>query len=145
MQSSVNPYEINLTASAKAAYLELRQRARAAEARNDLADPNISAFHFVDHAIRHVIPNTPENTRFALHEPLTAMFRIKKGRIRIMWVANTDLRSVVIVFISNTPCKDADDAQKYATLNRLAKAGLLGTVLDDYRKATSVPPDAPVN
>lgn len=134
---------IHLTASAKSAYLDLRRRAREAEDNNDPRNPDIAAFQFVDDLIRNEIPKNPTNKKFVLHGPLREMFRVVNGRVRVLWAVHGGI--VVVVFVSNTPCKDADDQHKLAIWNALQKAGLLGTVMDDLRKAAFVSPDAPLN
>ncbi len=99
----------------------------------------------VDDAIRRLIPADPTNQKYALHEPLDQLYRIAKGRLRIVWMVDVDHRAILIVFISNTLRKEGDAHDPYKVLNAVARAGYLNKILDDWRKAMEVPPDAPID
>jgi hypothetical protein len=139
------PYEVELTESAETVYRELRQRSMDAEARGDISNQHCTTFRMVDQAIRTVIPADPTNKKYALHEPLANFFRIAKGRLRIVWVVSTEHRAILIMYISETLRKEGDAQDPYRVLGRLARAGYLKTVLEDWQRAFAVPPDAPVH
>ena len=139
------PYTIDLTESAEAVYLGLRQRSLDAEAKGDPSNQHCTTFRMVDQAIRTVIPADPTNKKYALHEPLANFFRIAKGRLRIVWAVSTEHRAILIVYISETLRKEGDAQDPYRVLGRLARAGFLKNVIEDWQRAFAVPPDAPVH
>jgi len=99
----------------------------------------------VDEAIRKIIPLNPIDKNYGLHDPLSDMFRFKKGRIRIVWAADSRSREVLIVFISDTPRKEGDAKDPYVILQALAQQGYLKKVVNDWRRALEVPPDAAIH
>lgn len=139
------PFKIELTASAEAVYLELRQHALDAEGRGDGTNQHCTTFRMVEQAIRTVIPANPTDKKYALHGPLANFFRIAKGRLRIVWAVSTEHRAILIVYISNTPRKEGDAQDPYEVLHRLARAGYLRTVIADWQRAFTVPPGSLVN
>jgi mRNA-degrading endonuclease RelE of RelBE toxin-antitoxin system len=116
-----------------------------AEARGDIGNQNCTTFRMVDQAIRTVIPADPTNKKYALHEPLANFFRIAKGRLRIVWAVSTEHRAILIVYISETLRKEGDAQDPYRVLGRMARAGFLKNVIEDWQRALAVPPDAPVH
>jgi len=143
--TTLPPYKVSLTASAKQAYLELEEHHLRAEAAGDSSNQHCTTFRAVDDAIRRIIPNDPLNMRYALHEPLRDMYRIAKGRLRIVWAVAPEFREVLILYISNTPRKEGDAQDPYAILNAMAKAGYLKTIIEDWQRALAVPPNPTVN
>lgn len=139
------PFTIQMTASAEAVYLELRNRSLAAEAKGDSSNQHCTTFRMVEHAIRTVIPANPTDKKFALHGPLANFFRIAKGGLRIVWAVSLEHRGIMIVFISDTLRKEGDAQDPYEILTRLAKAGYLKTVIEDWRRAFTVPPGSMIN
>ena len=134
-----------MTASAEAVYKDLHQQSINAEGKGDPTNQHCSTFRMVDEAIRKLIPANPTDKKYALHGPLSDFFRIKKGRLRIVWAVSTAHRGILIVFISDTPRKDGDAQDPYVVLNRLAKAGYLKNVITDWQRAFTVPPGSLVN
>ncbi len=94
--------------------------------------------------IRRLIKTHPFRKEYALHAPLGDMYRFIKGRVRIMWFAVPTSREVLVIFISNTPCPEAGEAERLAMMKVLADGGFL-SVLEEYRRATSVPRNAPLH
>jgi Toxin with endonuclease activity, of toxin-antitoxin system len=140
------PYTVLLTASAEAVYLELRERALAAEARDGAAtSQHCTTFRMVDEAIRNIIPADPLNRKYALHAPLEDMYRIAKGRLRIAWVAESKHRQLLILFISDTPRKEGDAQDPYRILTAMMKSGHLNSIVEDWRRALDIPPDSSVH
>ena len=66
-------------------------------------------------AIKITIANDPLNKKYALRDQLSKMFRLRKGRLRICWIASSRVRRVCILFISETLRKkgDASDPSSY--------------------------------
>jgi mRNA-degrading endonuclease RelE of RelBE toxin-antitoxin system len=125
--------------------LEMEERHRHALEQDDPGNDHCTTFKAVDDAIRRLIPADPMNKKYALHKPLDGFYRIAKGRLRILWAVEPDLREILIVFISDTPRKEGDTKDPYVIWNAMAKAGYLQEIVDDWRKVLAVPPDAPIN
>ena len=145
VSSALKPYNVSLTASAKAVYLEMRRRSLEAESKGNHRSAHCKTFRIVDDAIRRLIPADPTNSKFALHRPLHNFFRIAKGRLRIVWAVAPEHRELLIVFIADTLRKDGDVSDPYAILGAMQKAGFLKEMIEDWQRALTVPPDAPVH
>jgi mRNA-degrading endonuclease RelE of RelBE toxin-antitoxin system len=139
------PYRVFMTASAKAVYKALYEQSAAAEAANDPTNNHCTVFRMVDDAIRRLIPSDPLSRKYALTEPLSGIFRIKKGRLRIAWMAHSESRSVLILFISDKPRKEGDARDPYRILSRLMKAGYFRTEIEQWHRLTERPPDASIH
>ena|SRR3990167_2067238 len=134
-----------MTAQAKAVYLEMRQRCIDAVAKNDPTNNHCTMFRMVDDAIRRLIPSDPLSKNYALSEPLANMFRIRKGRLRIVWIADSESRELLIVFISNTPRKEGDARDPYRILTKMMKDGHLKNLIDEWRRLTEPAPGASIH
>ena len=145
LQPPPKPYRVTLTESASKVYLELEERNHEALKNDDPTNQHCTSFRMVDEAIRTLIPSDPANKKYALHAPLTDLYRISKGRTRIAWVVDTTHREILIVYISDTPRKEGDKNDPYVVLNAMAKAGYLKTMIEDWRKALEIPPDSAVH
>ena len=139
MPSSSVPYRVTMTESAKRTYLELRKRSRAAEAKGESTNQHCTTFRMVDDAIRHLIPIDPINKSHALHKPFSDFFRIAKGRLRIVWAADSSHREILIVFISNMPRKEGSVTDPYVILHALLRKGHLDSAVKDWRIALEIP------
>src|SRR5271157_5394096 len=97
------PYTVEMTASAEAVYADLYRKAKAAEASGHSGSAHATTFNMVREAIKTIIPNDPLNKRYALRGKLSNIFRLRKGRLRICWIASSRMRRVCILFIAQ-PC-----------------------------------------
>jgi len=111
--SRPGPYEVDMTASAEAVYTGFYRKSREAEARGDYANSRCTTFRMVREAIREIIPKDPTNKRYALAGELSNTFRIKKGRLRICWLASSKLRRICILYISESVRKQGDIHDPY--------------------------------
>ncbi|HYB96500.1 MAG TPA: type II toxin-antitoxin system YhaV family toxin [Vicinamibacterales bacterium] len=139
------PYTISLTKSAEDAYLAMKQRSDAAIEKGDDQNQHCKTFRIVDDAIRRIIPADPTNHKYSLHQPLDGFFRIAKGRLRIAWAVETELREILILYVSDELRKDGDVRDPYVVLNQMAKTGLLQKLVEDWKLALYIPPNAPLN
>jgi hypothetical protein len=71
------------------------------------------------------------------------MYRIAKGRLPVAWTVEPDLKEILILYISDTLRKEGDQRDPYVVLSAMAKAGYLTQMIEDWRRALTVPPDAP--
>jgi hypothetical protein len=59
-------------------------------------------------------------------------FRMRKGRLRICWIASSKIRPVLILFISETLRKDGDVNDPYLIFQSMMDAGVFDSVLHDF-------------
>ncbi|PYV73665.1 MAG: hypothetical protein DMG97_10790, partial [Acidobacteria bacterium] len=102
LRNSSGPYKVDMTASAEAVYVALHKKAKDAETRGDYTSSHCTVFSMVRSALKEVIPTNPLNRLYALSGDLSNIFRIKKGRYRIAWIASSKLRRICILYISET-------------------------------------------
>jgi mRNA-degrading endonuclease RelE of RelBE toxin-antitoxin system len=138
---SAPPYHIFLTDSAMAVYTELYNKNKEAEAKGDHTNSFCTTFRMVQEAIKVIIPQNPVDRKYALTGPLSNLFRLKKGRYRICWVASSEHRTIFIVFISETLRKEGDTNDPYRILTKMVLTGKLDPIFDKLgiRKPTIHP------
>ena len=120
---SQDPYRVDMTESAIAVYTQLHKKSEAALEKNDPTNAHCTAFKMVQHAIKELIPSIAIDKRYALEGPLSNIFRLKKGRLRICWIASSEHRRVLILFISETLRKDGDANDPYAIFSKMVMSG----------------------
>lgn len=125
-------YEVDMTGSAERVYKELYRLARDAEKAGDYTNSHCTTFKMVKDAIKTIIPNDPMNKKHALRGDLSNLFRLKKGRLRIIWIASSKLRRVCIMFISETLRKEGDADDPYAILQNLVDAGTFDAIFKQF-------------
>jgi mRNA-degrading endonuclease RelE of RelBE toxin-antitoxin system len=86
----------------------------------------------VREAVRHIIPNDPINRRHALRGDLSNIFRLRKGRLRICWIASSRIRRVCILFISESLRKEGDANDPYVIFQGLLDSGMFDTIIAKY-------------
>lgn len=89
-------YTVELTEGAEQTYLKFVAEADGSIARGDRSNARVKRLRLVDGAINRIIPADPFNPRRALGHPLSNIFRVKKGRLRICYVGSSELRRIVI-------------------------------------------------
>jgi mRNA-degrading endonuclease RelE of RelBE toxin-antitoxin system len=123
--ASLSPYEVDMCAAAEAVYVDLYTRAHEAEAKGDPTNSVCTTFRMVEEVIERTIPRDPINKRYALREEFSNIYRIKKGRLRICWIASSKMRRVCILFISETQRKEGDVNDPYRMFAKLLMSGEL--------------------
>lgn len=121
--SPILPYEIDMTASAEAVYVDLYKKCKRAEDAGDFASAHCTVFRMIQQAIKEAIPLDPLNRKFALTGELSNIYRIKKGRYRICWIASSQLRRVCILFIAETLRKEGDINDPYRVFAQMVMSG----------------------
>lgn len=117
-------YSIELTETAERTYRNLWQEARRCRERGDGSGAKVTLFEMVDEAVNRIIPADPLNRSRALSSsPLSNIFRVKKGRLRICYVVSSLQRRIVILYISETPRKEGDVYDPYAVFSQLVESG----------------------
>lgn len=102
---SSEPYEVELTETAEKAYRKFFQEARACLNVGDESNAKVKLFNMVDEAVTTIIPHDPLNPNRSLSGHLSNIFRVKKGRIRICYIASSKHRKIIILYISEKPRK----------------------------------------
>jgi Toxin with endonuclease activity, of toxin-antitoxin system len=120
-----------MTDAAAHVYQELSRKSREAEDRGDAASAHCTAFRMVREAIKDVIPQSPVEKKFALAGDLSNIFRIKKGRMRICWVASSRLRKICVLFISESLRKEGDVNDPYVVFASLVMSGQFNTIFSE--------------
>ncbi len=117
------PYVVEMTATAEAVYADLYRKCKAAENLGHSESFHCTAFRMVEEAVKKIIPHDPINKRHALQGKLSNIYRLRKGRTRILWIASSTLRRVCILFISETPRKEGDASDPYELVEDLVESG----------------------
>jgi mRNA-degrading endonuclease RelE of RelBE toxin-antitoxin system len=123
-QPSPLPYTVEMTASAESVYADLYRKAKAAEAGGHAGNAHSTTFNMVREAIKTIIPNDPLNKRYALRGKLSNIFRLRKGRLRICWIASSQMRRICILFIAQTLRKEGDANDPYVIFQSLLESGI---------------------
>jgi mRNA-degrading endonuclease RelE of RelBE toxin-antitoxin system len=116
-------HAVDMTATAEAAYVDLARKAKAAEASGEHASAHRTTFHIVSEAVKRIIPNDPANKKYALRGDLSNVFRLRKGRLRICWIASSKRGRVWILFIAQTLRKEGDANDPYAIFQGMLDSG----------------------
>jgi mRNA-degrading endonuclease RelE of RelBE toxin-antitoxin system len=116
-------YRVELTPTAQKSYEEIYADAQACIEAGDGSNAKVVTLRMVDDAIDNIIPHDPLAVRNALSGPLSNLFRVKKGRMRIYYAASSKERKVVILFISQTLRKAGDVNDPYSIFTRLVMTG----------------------
>jgi hypothetical protein len=125
-------FEVDMTETAIATYQGLYRQAKAAEKRGDYSSSHITAFEMVRDAVRRIIPADPLNKEHALRGDLSNIFRLKKGRMRICWIASSKIRRVCIMFISETVRKAGDAADPYVIFQSMVDSGKFDAIFHQF-------------
>lgn len=123
------PYTVDMTATAERVYVDLYRKCKAAK---DLGHPesaHCTTFQMVEEAVKKIIPHDPINKRHALRGHLSNIFRLRKGRLRIAWIASSQMRRICILFISETVRKDGDSNDPYEVFQGQLESGFFDEAL----------------
>jgi hypothetical protein len=131
-EASPVTYSVDMTATAEAVYVDLARKAKAAEAAGDYANAHCTTFNMVCEAVKRIIPNDPLNKKFALRGDLSNIFRIRKGRLRICWIASSRQARLCILFIAETLRKEGDANDPYVIFQGLLESGMFDAVIAKY-------------
>lgn len=126
------PYEVDMTATAEAVYKSLYRQAKEAEQRADYTSAHITTFDMVKDAVKRIIPSDPLNRKYALRGQLSNIFRLKKGRMRICWIASSKMRRVCILFVSETLRKEGDASDPYVILQNMVDSGTFDAIFTQF-------------
>ncbi len=125
-------YGVDMTATAEAVYVELHRLCREAERKGDYANNHCTTFRMIREAVREFIPRNPHERRYALSGELSNIFRIKKGRHRICWIASSKLRRVCVLYISESLRKEGDVNDPYNIFAQMVMSGQFNDVFGQF-------------
>lgn len=131
-------YTVELTPTAQKTYEEIHSEAQACIATGDTSNAKITTLRMVDDAIDNIIPHDPFHVRNSLSGPLSNIFRVKKGRLRIYYAASSKNKKIVILYISQTLRKAGDVNDPYSIFTRLVMTGRFDQVFT--RLGVRIPP-----
>lgn len=126
------PFEIDMTASAAETYSDLFRKWKKCEAAGDYTNAHCTTFRMVREAVKQSIPANPLDKRYALAGEPSNVFRIKKGRMRICWIASSQMRRVCILFISETDRKEGDVNDPYRMFASMVMSGRFNDVFAHF-------------
>jgi hypothetical protein len=124
-------YEVYLSSAAASAYEAFYKRAADAKERHEITSSHFTALHMIDEALGKIIPRDPFNKTYALQGTLSGIFRLQKGRLRICWMGNSQLRRVCVIFISETLRKAGDVNDPYRILTSMLMSGEFSQVFEE--------------
>ena len=116
-------YTVELTPSAERVYSKLYEEAQACIESGDRSNSKVTRFNMVEEALDKIIPHDPFAPDRSLSGPLSGIFRVKKGRLRICYVGSSAHKRIIILYISDTPRKAGDANDPYALFTKLVASG----------------------
>jgi mRNA-degrading endonuclease RelE of RelBE toxin-antitoxin system len=131
-------YKIELTPTAQKVYEEMYADAQACIESGDHVNAKLTTLRMVDDAIDNIIPHDPFSTTNALSGPLSNIFRVKKGRLRIYYAASSKEKKIVVLYISQTMRKAGDTNDPYSIFTRMVLTGRFNEVF--ARLGVRIPP-----
>lgn len=116
-------YDVELTATAEETYKQISSAAEECIKAGDLSNAKVTLAKQVDEAIDAIIPHDPFDPKRGLRGPLSNIFRVSKGRMRICYVGSSEAKKIVILYISDTPRKAGDVNDPYSIFTRMVLSG----------------------
>jgi mRNA-degrading endonuclease RelE of RelBE toxin-antitoxin system len=126
------PYEVDMTATAETVYADLYRKAKQAENQGNYSSTHITTFEMIKDAVKRIIPNDPINKSHALRGDLSNLFRLRKGRLRICWIASSKIRRVCILFIAESLRKEGDANDPYVIFQNMIDSGTFDSLFADF-------------
>jgi mRNA-degrading endonuclease RelE of RelBE toxin-antitoxin system len=124
-------YSVELTENAQRTYERIYKDAQTCLDSGDSSSSKITLFHMVEELLDRIIPHDPFAPERGLSGPLSAIFRVKKGRLRVCYAGSSKQHKIVILYISETPRKAGDVKDPYAIFTHLVMSGQYDQVLED--------------
>lgn len=126
-------YTVELSETAEAVYVRMAEDAQSCIAAGDESNSKVTQFRMVDEALDKIIPHDPLSPERALSGPLSGLYRVKKGRLRICYAANSKNHRIVVLYISDTVRKAGDVKDPYKILTKLVASGKFDALLKQIR------------
>ena len=126
-------YSVELSETAQKVYGRMFEEAHACIEAGNETNSKVTRFRMVDEALDKIIPHDPFARDRALAGPLSGIFRVKKGRIRICYIASSENQKIIVLYISDTLRKSGDANDPYNVFSRLLRAGKFDSLLKKIR------------
>jgi mRNA-degrading endonuclease RelE of RelBE toxin-antitoxin system len=123
-------FEVQLSEVAEKTYTDMFRASQACLDRGDEGNSHVKRFRMIEEVLDRIIPHDPLAPERRLSGALSGVFRVKKGRMRICYLADPTEQVVRVIYISETSRKDGDSNDPYRILTKLINSG----------KTTSAPP-----
>jgi mRNA-degrading endonuclease RelE of RelBE toxin-antitoxin system len=131
-------FTVELTPTAEKIYEKMYDDAQACIRSGETSNAKLTLLRVVDEAIDKIIPHNPFSASNALSGPLSNVFRVSKGRLRIYYAASSRERKIVVLYISETLRKAGDARDPYSIFTRMVMSGRFDEVFS--RLGVRIPP-----
>lgn len=112
--------QIQLTATAEAAYLRFCNEAEDCIARGDESNSQVKFFRALNDALAKDIPSDPFNRKMALSGSLSNIFRFSRESLRICYLGHGPQRRIIVLYICRS---HADENESYARFAYMVMSG----------------------
>jgi hypothetical protein len=112
--------QIQLTATAEAAYSRFCNEAENCVARGDESNPHVKFFRALNDALAKDIPSDPFNRKMALSGSLSNIFRFSRENLRICYLGHGQQRRIIVLYICQSKAEESDS---YATFAYMVMSG----------------------
>ena len=116
-------YEVQLSEIAEKTYERMFHAAKQCLDRGDVTNSHVKRLRMVDEVLDRIIPHDPLAPERRLSGPLSGIYRVKKGRMRICYLAEPDSNLIRVIYISDTPRKSGDSNDPYKILTGWIRSG----------------------
>ena len=116
-------YVIELSDVAAKVYRRIYVDAQACIKRGDEGNSKVKQLRIVDEVLDKLIPHDPFAPERGLVGFLSGIYRIKKGRLRICYIGDSNSRKITVLYICDSPRKQGDSHDPYRVLTKLVKSG----------------------
>ena len=130
MAQKFKAYRLTLSTIAEAAYIKIAKEAVGPLERGEVGHAAVKRLRIVDECLDTIIPHSPFATDRALVGNLSNIFRVKKGRTRICYIASSAEFEIIVLYISETPRKEGDRHDPYAIFSSLVMSGKFDGIFD---------------
>jgi mRNA-degrading endonuclease RelE of RelBE toxin-antitoxin system len=116
-------YEVQLSEIAEKTYERMFHAAKKCLDRGDVTNSHVRQLRMVDEVLDRIIPHDPLAPERRLSGTLSGICRVKKGRMRICYIAAPDSNLIRVIYISDTPWKSGDSNDPYKILTGWIRSG----------------------
>jgi len=112
--------QIQLTATAEAAYMQFSEEANRCITKGDDCNPKVKFFRTLDEVLTKTIPSDPFNQKMALSGPLSSIFRFSREDLRVCYLGQGRERRIIVLYICRASGEENDS---YATFAYMVLSG----------------------
>ncbi len=123
-------YSLKLSRTAEAAYSKIVKAAQPHIQAGASGHPAVKLLRIVDECLNKIIPHNPYSPDRALSGDLSNIFRVKKGRVRICYIASSIRYEIYILYISESLRKAGDKHDPYVVFSGLLASGQFDELFD---------------